>query len=266
MRQFLLPEDWMKKSGGKGEKGENVRIGGEDAHYLKHVLRKKPGDFFPGLDREGNRYTLHILGFQENEVLLGLEEKPPAKADFVDSPSGPETEITLLQCLPKGKKMDLIVRQATELGVTRILPVISRYSIPKMENIDSSKKQERWESIIKEAVQQSGTMHIPEMSTLTSLPEAVEKTTKTMDLGLFFHQDPLENGSLHGYLSLQPKKIALLIGPEGGLEEGEISLLLARGFHPVYAGERVLRTETAAVSALAMVRILLLEKELWKMY
>jgi 16S rRNA (uracil1498-N3)-methyltransferase len=263
MRQFLLPVDWIKKSEGRGEK---VRISGEDAHYLKNVLRKKPGDTFPGLDREGNRYTLRILDFQANEVLLGLQEENHRKPHLTDFPDSSVTEIILLQCLPKGKKMDLIVRQATELGVTRILPVISRHAIPKLENMDSAKKQDRWRTIIKEAVQQSGTPRMPILSTFFSLPEAVEEMAHTADLGIFFHQEPLENGSLHGYLSLQPKKIALLIGPEGGLEEGEISLLLNRGFHPVYAGQSILRTETAAVSALAMVKILLLEKELWKMF
>ena len=262
MKQFLLPEGWTRTV---GEEEGQIRISGRGAHYLRNVLRKVPGDGFPGLDREGKRYILRVIAFQGDNVLLSVEEEETAKAPLAEPAPSHGPEITLVQCLPKGKKMDLIVRQATELGAARIVPVISRYSVPKMENIDTSKKQTRWKSIIKEAVQQSGAARVPILEKLSSLSEFVEGTAKTMGLGLFFHQDPLENGSLHGYLSLQPERVTLLVGPEGGLDEREISLLLFRGFHPVYVGERVLRAETAAMSALAMVRILLLEKELWKM-
>lgn len=251
MKQFLLPPSF------KG--GNELLITGKDAHYLTNVLRKAPGETFSGIDTRGARYLLTINEIREGTVLLSAQLSQ-------DNEAAALPEITLIQCLPKGKKMDMIIRQAAELGAARIVPVISEHSIPKFDEREKEKKRLRWEKVIKEAVQQSGNTVIPEIQSVVSLPELVRRDRFSWEMGLFFYEKPLETGSLHGYLSVHPKSVALLIGPEGGFSEKEVRIVMDAGFRPVYLGKRILRVETAAASALALVQLLLMEKKLWKMH
>jgi 16S rRNA (uracil1498-N3)-methyltransferase len=173
--------------------------------------------------------------------------------------------ITLYQCLPKGRKLDTIVRQATELGVARIVPVESRYSIPKPGDRDS--RLGRLTRVAREAAQQSGAPRIPEISQvirLRDIPGNWEREGEN-PLGLFFHQAPLETTSLHEYLSIRRDSIAMVVGPEGGLADEEIKFLRSEGFVPVYLGPTVLRTETAPVFAAAAVHMIILENKTWKL-
>jgi 16S rRNA (uracil1498-N3)-methyltransferase len=107
---------------------------------------------------------------------------------------------------------------------------------------------------------------MPEISAplcFPDIPQDFGPREEVKKLGIFFHQNPLEISSLHGYLSSEPEEIALVIGPEGGLANEELALLREAGFVPAYLGHRVLRTETAPVFAAAAVRIILLEREGW---
>ena len=181
---------------------------------------------------------------------------------FVSENNICEPEIILCQCLPKGKKMDLIVRQATEAGVSVIQPLDSEFSIVKYDSKSWKGKHERFMKIVREAFQQSGSKTLPEVKEpvpLTSL-EIDEKN----EIGLFFHQKSIENISLHQYLFTVPLKIKLIIGPEGGLSDKEIACLKEKNFKPVFLGENVLRTETAALYAAAAVKTIILERDSWK--
>jgi 16S rRNA (uracil1498-N3)-methyltransferase len=165
--------------------------------------------------------------------------------------------------------MDLIVRQAAEMGIAGIVPFEAERSVPKLR--EGGGKIDRWERIIREARQQSGSA-IP---TSLSGPFSAEgllsywetlKGRYSCPLGLLFHQDPvkpLANIFLHDYLSKKPDLIVLAIGPEGGFAPGEVSRFLEAEFKPLKIGDTVLRTETAALCGIAAVRIILLENTSW---
>ncbi len=278
MKQFLLPDDF------NGEKC--FVLGKNDSHYLKNVLRYRESDIFNAVDINGVYWTAVFKGSDGKKVILELERAGKGKnnisaeADtsgkkkdnetmetgesdsFVSENNICEPEIILCQCLPKGKKMDLIVRQATEAGVSVIQPLMSEFSIVKYDSKSWKGKHERFMKIVREAFQQSGSKTLPEVRepvSLTSL-EIDEKN----EIGLFFHQKSIENISLHQYLFTVPLKIKLIIGPEGGLSDKEIACLKEKNFKPVFLGENVLRTETAALYAAAAVKTIILERDSWK--
>jgi 16S rRNA (uracil1498-N3)-methyltransferase len=174
----------------------------------------------------------------------------------------------LFQSLPKGEKMDLIVRQAAVGGLAQIVPFMSEFSAVK--NIkNTGHKFTRWERIIKEARQQSGSTALTAIRQPLSIDGLFAfweelSSQKSGVLGLLFHHLPLANASLHGYLYNEPEIVALAIGPEGGFSPSEAQRFMTAGFKPVIIGETILRTETAALYAQAAVRVLLLERDSWE--
>ena len=281
MKQFLLPDNYS------GEK--NFTLSREDSHYLKNVLRYKEGNFFIAADIKGGKWTAVITAAEGKKVVLELKKRNSGDESIASSYAGDDEdgdgglkktnssdflngidkikkssvpEIVLCQCLPKGKKMDLIVRQAVEAGISEIQPLISEFSIVKYDSKSWKSKHERYVKIAREAFQQSGSRKLPLIN--KPVPLTSIKTGEKREIGLFFHQKSIENISLHKYLFTVPEKIMLIIGPEGGLSEKEVSYLLENNFKPVYLGENVLRTETAALYAAAAVKTIILERESWK--
>jgi len=222
---------------------------------LRHVLRLRAGNELHGVDREGN---LHLLTIEREEKETFLVRGRP---ENTESPFFPFS-INLYQCLPKGSRMDLIVRQATELGVHRIVPLLSERTVKRFAAGDGfEKKVARWVRITKEALQQSGVRIKPVIEKPCSL-KALEEREKGCDL--FFHPQKTADTNLHQLLADPPRIVNLLIGPEGGFSEMEIAYILGLGFSAVSLGETVLRVETAALYAAAAVKILLLESNFWK--
>jgi len=270
MRQFVLPADYSGES--------RLILRGRSFHYLREVLRLPVGSTFPGMDTKGTRVTLTIVDAGKSSctvsvepVIHGHDPSPSSGAAAqARSAAGPvpgdstrgRPRITLFQCLPKGRKMDLIVRQAAEAGIDRIVPVMSEHSIARIDAGDSGKTG-RWHRIIREALQQSGTDHLPILE--YPLPfDSIPAEQEGGGTGLFFHERPLANKTLHEYLLDATDQIALVVGPEGGLSEKEVALLTSAGFGSVWLGESVLRVETAALYSIAAVQIVLLERDSWK--
>ena len=161
--------------------------------------------------------------------------------------------------------MDQIIRQATEAGVFKIIPVVSDFSVSRLDT-EKSGKIDRWRKIIREAIQQSGSR----VNTQIELPVTIyerfvidEYACIDGGIGLFFHQEALDQSTLHGYLSTNPARISLIIGPEGGLSDREIEVLYNNNFKSVYLKTNVLRAETAALYAVSAVQTILLESENW---
>lgn len=257
MRQFILPRDF------KG--GSELRLGGKDAHYISRVLRLVAGEGFDARDSEGGRWNATVVSASEGSVLLRLssatEGEPAPAAHRQGQPASPMAGgacgLNLFQCLPKAGKMDMIVRMAVEAGVARIAPLYSEHSLPKRTS-----REERWERIVKEARQQSGSP----VDTRVEPPEELERAVEAWDgrgPGFFFHEKPLAESSLHRYLSDIPAEMAVLVGPEGGLSPKEVAFLLGKGWRPVHLGANVLRADTAAIYAIAAAQIILLEHETW---
>jgi 16S rRNA (uracil1498-N3)-methyltransferase len=233
-----------------------VELRGRDFHYLVRVLRLAVGERFQARDAGGAPRACRIASIGADFLRLRLE--PPE----AEEPGGPQ--VVLIQALPKGRKMDLIVRQATEAGVREIRPVFSRYSLPRLEDpMDRARRRERWLRLAREAAQQSGGLLLPSIAEPAGLQETLERERSEGEARLIFHQDRLEAQSLHAALAGSPRWVSLLIGPEGGFAEEEVALARGRGFLPIALGQRVWRTETAALYAVAAVQSILEEREAW---
>ncbi|MDR1252440.1 MAG: 16S rRNA (uracil(1498)-N(3))-methyltransferase [Treponema sp.] len=272
-----------------------VRLEGADYHYLVRVRRLAVGEYFPAVLPSGAETLIRVRSI-EGGVLTG----DISPGDFTQGGlSAADTEagapsfapvcgihsetvpIILFQALPKGEKMDIIVRQAAEGALTGIVPFISEFSIPKIKgnkkNGDGryttgdsgANRLSRWERIIKEARQQSGSP----VATAIRPPVEIDglfayweelKQNRPKIAGLLFHHLPLARASLHGYLDSNPEMVALAIGPEGGFSSAEVSRFLAAGFKALTIGNTILRTETAALYAAAAVRIISLERNSWE--
>jgi len=250
-----------------------IRLYEKDYHYLVHVRRLKSGMVFDAILPGGRIETkVRILSTKDN-VLIGQcviknnieEEKNQPEKPL---PAGRQVPpIALFQGLPKGAKMDLIVRQAAEAGVSLVAPFKSEYS-QTAPGKDSSEKIKRWERIVKEARQQSGSVTETKVlppcgfDALLGYWESIKKNY-SRPLGILLHQEPLEKGTFHGYLRNDPDFVVLAVGPEGGFSPGELTQFLKTGFRPLLVGNTILRTETAAIYGIAAIRIILLESEAW---
>ncbi|MDR3174020.1 MAG: 16S rRNA (uracil(1498)-N(3))-methyltransferase [Treponema sp.] len=265
MKQFLLP--------GPPDGDGLVRISGQGFHYLAHVRRLRAGDRFnarlPG-PVPGALVTLELRS-------LGQGVLSAAVIGGVEDPVSGLPPILLFQALPRGSKMDLIVRQAAEGGVSEVVPFRAERSVTGNLG-DGGEKSRRWGRIIREALQQSGS------STPTALRPFSDtdglfayweelRAAHPRALGILLHQDPVEaeesgegplaEPSLHRYLNTVPEILALAVGPEGGFSPAEVSRFTAAGFKALTIGNTVLRTETAALYGAAAVRIILLERGSW---
>jgi 16S rRNA (uracil1498-N3)-methyltransferase len=267
MKRFILSS---------GPDGDGlVRLSGGDYHYLVRVRRLAPGEFFPALLPSGEAVLIQARS-TDGGALVGAvcpDDSADPAPPLCEEAAGGIPPLVLLQALPKGDRMDLIVRQAAEGGVTEIIPFASAFSIPKPGDRDGGgylNKVSRWERIIKEARQQSGSRLATAIRRPLSIDELFAwwgevKGRRPTALGLLFHHLPLAQASLHGYLNSDPEMVALAVGPEGGFSSAEASRFMEAGFGPLTIGDTVLRTETAALYAAAAIRIILLERNSWEM-
>ncbi|MCL2808925.1 MAG: 16S rRNA (uracil(1498)-N(3))-methyltransferase [Treponema sp.] len=290
MKQFIL-NDTPDKNG-------IVQLKDKDFRYLVRVRRLAVGEYFPALLPNGEEVLIQVISIDNNTLtgkcnLFSTSKPPSSSAPFAslrlcENSSGLTSPIILFQAMPKGDKMDLIVRQAAEGGITQIVPFVSEFSI---KGSVSAQKLIRWQKIIKEARQQSGskiatTIHQHESGSILTLKELFNYWQNLKNdgaLGLIFHHPApnltssahkcsntelgaggLEQNSLHGYLINNPKVVVFCIGPEGGFSQKEVSLFLENNFKPFTIGDTILRTETAALYCAAAIRILLLEKNSWE--
>jgi 16S rRNA (uracil1498-N3)-methyltransferase len=252
MKQFVLPEE---------PRGGRIEIDGRDFHYLAHVRRLRPGGSFLATDGRGRRWRCTVRSLGRQTLQLDLEEEDAPE------PGGPR--ITLLQALPKSRKMDLIVRQATEAGVSALLPVLSRHSLVRVAGSEAEAdlaRLARWQRVAREAVQQSGRSEAPFIGAVAGLAQAVEALPSDpgREVRLLAHQERIAGHMVHECLAGEVTSVVLAVGPEGGFAADEVQLLRERGFLPVTFGATVLRTETAALFAVAAVQIVLQEKEAWR--
>ena len=257
MKQFLLP----CAPDAQGQ----VQLEGKDAHYLAGVRRVKVGQVLPCRYPSGEEANMVVTSICHASVMLHVQAESVPSAHFSDSQAHNLPHIHLVQCLPKGAKMDTIIRQAMESGVSCLYPVSSSNAVPDLAGKEQTKVA-RWQRIAREAFQQSGHNHLMEINEPMPLENACRSLVKKYGgsfLGLYCHEQTLAKATLHGYCSGKPKEIAVVIGPEGGLSPNELQMLDAFSFKSLYLGPGVLRTETAALFAVAAIRITTLEADSW---
>ncbi len=247
MKQLLLPP-WYA-----GE--PRIRLTGPEFRHLAVVRRMREGEHLDAVDRRGARYRLHITRVDRDACEAALSPLPAAAL-----PRASDVSLTLLQCLPKGRKIDLIVRQATEAGVARIILLVSQHSVTRPSGEDH--RVTRLLRVAGEALQQSGGAGLPGIEG----PHPFSRI-EGGDWGtaLLLHERPVEGASLHRLLAGSSRAVSVLVGPEGGLSEDEVALARAAGFQPVHFDTGVLRVETAATFALGAVMTILQERDEWRM-
>jgi len=216
-----------------------VTLTADEARHLRDVLRLKSGDEVYVFDGRGREFRCSVSNTKRDSAELQIDaEVDPAK---------PESQLQLNLCvaLLKGEKFDLVVQKATELGVTTVTPLITRYAdIHLRDQSDATKRVARWQRIALEAAKQSGRAFVPEIS----LPVAFE--TALEGVGVMFSErggEPFEN--LTG-----ARAMTALVGSEGGWADEEIEAARARNFHVVTLGGRILRAETAAIAVTVLMQ------------
>ena len=216
------------------------RLVGEDAAHIAKSLRMRLGETLT-LCHDGVDYTCKIVDFEKNSVLVELVSVQSCEAE-------PKVAVTLFQGLPKGDKMDLIVQKAVEVGVSAIVPVVTKRCISRPDEKNLHKKVQRWQKIALEAAKQSGRGAVPQVLDVMDFSQAVALGAQRETAILFYEG----GGAPLKTLLQQPKSVAIFIGPEGGFEEDEVKCAVEGGVSICSLGNRILRTETAAIVASAL--------------
>lgn len=220
---------------------QTVTLATDEARHLREVLRLKPGDEIYVFDGHGREFRCTVVKAMRETAELRIEaEIEPAK---------PESQLQLNLCvaLLKGEKFDLVVQKATELGVQRVTPLITRYAdIHLRDESDAAKRVARWQRIALEAAKQSGRAFVPEIS----LPVAFASVSNNNGLVVMFSER--DGTSLEAIPASET--ITALVGSEGGWSEEEIENAKARDFLVITLGGRVLRAETAAITVTALLQ------------
>ena len=223
-----------------------ITVTGSDARHIGYSLRMKIGEEVT-FCHSGTDYNCVIESITESEVLCRVVEAVPSKSE-------PSVQVTLYQAYPKQDKLELIIQKTTELGVTRIVPFISSRCIARPDEKSYRKKQERMQKIAEEAAKQSGRGIIPEISPMVSYKQCLEMM-KELDKTIMLYEG--EGGKPFGDVAVEGIKTAgLLIGSEGGFDVAEVEDAVSAGAERVWLGKRILRCETAPISALSILMFL----------
>lgn len=227
------------------EAGSEVGLPRAGAYHVARVLRMREGAPLRVFDGTDGEYDAEITRVAGDAVTVRLLTHVPSATE---SP----LRITLVQGISRSERMDWTLQKATELGVSAIAPVLTARSVVRLDEKQAARKQEHWRGIVIGACEQCGRARVPTVAAPMTLRQHVATVRKE---GLRLVLSPSAPGSLAGLASL-PNKVELLIGPEGGLDDDELTSASAAGYTPVRLGPRVLRTETAAVVALSVLQAL----------
>lgn len=218
-----------------------VALGREAAHHAARVLRLRAGDPLIVFDGRGGEYAAHVAVLERERVVIGV-------GAWRDLEREPPFAVTLAQAISSGERMDFTIRKAVELGVAAIQPVLSARSIVRLSDAREASKLEHWRRIAIAACEQCGRNRVPELRSPVGLEDYCLQADKGM---LRLLLSPAATAPLHALVSRGVASLAVAVGPEAGFAKHEEASLMDAGFIPVTLGPRVLRTETAALAALA---------------
>jgi 16S rRNA (uracil1498-N3)-methyltransferase len=237
MNRFFVPQVWIEEN--------RVRLCDEFAHQICHVLRLKPQDLVVLLDNTGTEYVVSLTEVHKKQVIGHIQETRSCTAE-------PLARITLFQSMLKRDKFEWVLQKCTEVGVARIVPVITLRTLAQKTEIKQG-KMERWKRIIREASEQCARGRVPELAEPIWLEESFKWP---LDLRIMAALEG-EQQSIHESLchtdSTTGPHIGVWVGPEGGFDHEEIVLGEKAGAICVRLGQRTLRTETAAVVACTLI-------------
>ena len=239
MHRFFVAEENLR--------GKQVVFTGRQAHQIRNVLRIKSGDHVIVLDNTGCEYTVVLTKVGRQDVVGEVVSRQQVQAE-------PRTQITLYQSLLAREKFEWVLQKCTEVGVVRFVPIVTERSIVRRQDAITPRKLSRWRDIITEAAEQSGRGRIPQLEQAVNFVDAVS------GLGDFDHcfigTLGVTGSNVREVLrtfSAEPITVALFIGPEGGFTDKEVAVACSKGATAFSLGKRILRTETAAVVASAVI-------------
>ena len=227
-----------------------IQILGEDVNHIKNVLRLISGDNIKICNKDSSEnYICKIVEVNKEYINCKILEK-------VEAITEGNVELTIYQGLPKADKMELIIQKCTELGAFKFVPVKFSRSIVKLDKNSSSKKIDRWQKIAEMAAKQSKRDIIPEIENMININQ-LSKEINLYNLVLLAFENEDKNSLKKELQKInitnEKLKIAVIVGPEGGIEENEVNILQNSGAKVVTLGKRILRTETAALSMASII-------------
>ncbi|MHB9144132.1 MAG: 16S rRNA (uracil(1498)-N(3))-methyltransferase [Symbiobacteriia bacterium] len=235
---------------------DEVTFTGEDLHHLARVLRLGPGDRVIALTDEGDEYDVELATVASEAATGRITARRRSAGE-------PPLQVTLVQGLAKGDKMDLIVQKCTEVGVTRFWPVHTERAVVHLEPAKAAQRRLRWQVIAREAAEQSRRGRVPAVTPVAALQVALQAAVEALNqapgqvLALFPWEEERGRGLAEvlaaGQRQTALREVWLFIGPEGGFSQAEALQARAAGLVPVSLGPRILRTETAGLAAAVMV-------------
>ncbi|MBA2173546.1 16S rRNA (uracil(1498)-N(3))-methyltransferase [Halobacillus locisalis] len=234
MQRYFVSDDLWDKN--------QVTIEGKDVHHIVRVMRMEQGTKIICIHSQKGAALCEILEVTDETVIAGVIE-------WLDENRELPVDVTIVQSLGKGDKMEQVVQKGTELGAHRFIPFAADRSVAKWDSKKIGKKIERLEKIAKEASEQSERMHIPMISTMHKLQDLV-KLSDDFTYCFFGYAESARQSvslSLHDHLKhVAPGDSVLVVfGPEGGLSDEEVSAFKNHGFESIRLGRRILRMETA---------------------
>ncbi len=223
-----------------------IVVKGDERNHIVKVLRLKQGDEINIFNGQGKEYKATIKSIHPKEVYCEIDKELEVNTEA-------KLKVFLAFSVPKGEKIDLIIQKCTELGIYMLVPFRSEYTVVDYKGTDIKKKLRRWENIAINACKQSFRIIVPAIEYKNDFQSCID-FLKDKDLRIILNESE-KKMSLKNVLmnSKQPKNVAVVIGPEGGFTEKEVEYSIKCGFESVSLGKRILRAETAAISALSII-------------
>jgi len=240
MRCFVAPQQWQA--------GGDIELDDGEAHHLRTVIRGRVGQSIALFDGQGRTADAEIVALDRHHARVRVVQQAVA--------TRPALETILILGLPREQKMDLVVQKATELGVTRILPVRADHAVMQVRSDNEESKRERWQRIALSAAKQSGAVWLSEIGAVQDLETALTNVPVAAPM-LLCSLDPDAAPLRESIASLRgqaPRALAVLVGPEGDFSARERAAARNAGARPVSLGALTLRSETAALFALSVLK------------
>lgn len=224
--------------------GQSLELEPAPSRHLLTVLRLKPGAALLLFDGSGNEFEAQLESHngRSARVQIGVVHRARSESPL---------RVTLAQGISRGERMDFTLQKAVELGIAKIMPLLTERSVVRLDAGQAARKQAHWQQVVIGACEQSGRVRVPKVHAPLSLREFMAKHPLS-GLGLLL--DPDAALSIKNLPAPERNQVVLLVGPEGGLSEAETAAAQRAGFTAVSLGPRVLRTETAALVALSLLQ------------
>lgn len=225
-----------------------ITLDNDDLKHLRQVLRLGAGDVVRVFDGNGIEYEAELISVDKNKAL--------AKVISSFSPeTEPDVKVTLFQGVPKGEKMDLIIQKTVELGIFRIVPVLTERTVVKLDEKARERKAERWSKIAAEAAKQCKRAYIPEVLKPVDFDEALNLAEGCGATIVLYENEEKKclKELLKCYTINKIRDIAMFVGSEGGFSAAEVGKCQNKGFNIAGLGKRILRTETAAICVASII-------------